>query len=76
MDLITNEEEKYNKLIELNVQEQCVNVIKTSAVQKAYRDRGLQVHGWVFDIKTGKLNDLKIDFPKILENIMEIYHLD
>ncbi len=76
LDLITNEEEKYNKLIELNVQEQCVNVIKTSAVQKAYRDRGLQVHGWVFDIKTGKLNDLKIDFPKILENIMEIYHLD
>lgn len=76
LDLITNEEEKYNRLIELNVQEQCVNAIKTSAVQKAYRERGLQVHGWVFDIKTGKLIDLKIDFPKILENIMEIYHLD
>ena len=76
LDLITNEEEKYNRLIELNVQEQCVNAIKTSAVQKAYRERGLQVHGWVFDIKTGKLIDLKIDFPKILENIMEIYHLN
>jgi carbonic anhydrase len=34
------------------------------------------VHGWVFDIHTGKLIDLKIDFPGILSDIMEIYKLD
>ena len=73
---ITNEDEKYDRLVELNVQEQCVNLIKTAAVQKAYRDRQLKVHGWVFDIHTGKLIDLKIDFDTILHNIMEIYHLD
>ncbi len=76
LETITDEEKKYDRLVELNVQEQCVNLIKTSSVQKAYRDRGLKVHGWVFDIHTGKLIDLKIDFDTILRNIMEIYHLD
>ena len=75
LNAITNEDEKYNRLVELNVQEQCVNVIKTAAIQEAHNERGLLVHGWVFDIKTGKLIDLKIDFPKILENIREIYRL-
>lgn len=76
LNAIVNEDEKYDRLVELNVQEQCVNLIKTAAVQKAYRDRQLKVHGWVFDIHTGKLIDLKIDFDTILHNIMEIYHLD
>ena len=76
LNAITDEEKKYDRLVELNVQEQCVNLIKRAAVQKAYRDRGLKVHGWVFDIHTGKLIDLKINFDHILKNIMEIYHLD
>ncbi|MDP3312792.1 carbonic anhydrase [Lutibacter sp.] len=75
LDLIECEDDKYNRLIELNVQEQCVNVIKTSDVQKAIRERQLTVHGWVWDIQTGKLIDLKIDFDKILKNIMEIYRI-
>ncbi|WP_372752822.1 carbonic anhydrase [Mariniflexile sp.] len=76
LNAIACDEEKYDRLVELNVQEQCVNLIKTAAVQKAYRERGLIVHGWVFDIHTGKLIDLKIDFDVILEKIREIYHLD
>lgn len=76
LNAITDEEKRYDRLVELNVQEQCVNLIKTAAVQKANRDRGLKVHGWVFDVKTGKLIDLKIDFNKYLSKIMEIYHLE
>lgn len=76
LNRIEDEDKKYDRLVELNVQEQCVNLIKTAAVQKAYRDRGLKVYGWVFDVHTGKLIDLKIDFEGILNNIMEIYHLD
>lgn len=76
LNSLDDEEKRYDRLVELNVQEQCVNLIKTAAVQKAYRDRGLSVHGWVFDVHHGKLIDLKIDFVAILENIMEIYHLD
>ncbi|NND31666.1 MAG: carbonic anhydrase [Saprospiraceae bacterium] len=69
------EGEKYKRLVELNVQEQCINVIKTADVQKAYNSRGIQVHGWVFDLQTGELIDLKIDFEKILQGIMELYRL-
>lgn len=76
LNAIIDEDKKYDRLVELNVKEQCVNLIKTAAVQKAYRDRGLKVHGWVFDVHTGKLVDLKIDFEKYLKDIMEIYHLD
>jgi len=76
LNKIEDDNERYDRLVDLNVQEQCVNLIKTAAVQKAYRDRGLKVHGWVFDIKTGNLIDLKIDFEHILADIMEIYHLD
>lgn len=72
---ITNEEEKYKRLVELNVQEQCVNVLKTAEVQKAFAERNLTVHGWVFDIHNGKLIDLEIDFEKILKGIMEIYRI-
>ncbi|EGV43832.1 carbonic anhydrase [Bizionia argentinensis JUB59] len=76
LNAIENEDNRYDRLVELNVQEQCVNLIKTAAVQKAIRDRGLVVHGWVFDIHSGKLIDLEIDFVKYLEDIQEIYHLD
>lgn len=75
LNAIENEDTRYNRLVELNVQEQCVNLIKTAAVQEAYKERGITVHGWVFDIHTGKLIDLNIDFPKILGDIMEIYKL-
>ncbi|NQU52624.1 MAG: carbonic anhydrase [Bacteroidetes bacterium] len=73
---ISDEEKRYKRLVELNVQEQCINVIKTAEVQRAYRERGITVHGWVFDIHSGRLIDLKIDFSKILQNVMEIYRLE
>jgi len=66
---------RYNRLVELNVEEQCYNLLKTAAVQKAYHERGLRVHAWVFDMQSGRLIDLKVDFKKKLEEIMEIYNL-
>ena len=73
LDDIVDEEQKYRRLVELNVQEQCINVIKTSAVQRAHEERNITVHGWVFDIHSGRLKDLQIDFDKILASLMEIY---
>lgn len=73
---IEDEEERYKRLVELNVQEQCINVIKTPVVQQAAKSRDIKIHGWVFDIHTGNLIDLKINFEEILEDIMEIYRLD
>lgn len=76
LNAICNEEKRYKRLVELNVMEQCVNVIKTSDVQKAYRDRGIAIHGWVYDIHSGTLIDLEIDFSSILEHVMEIYRFE
>jgi len=76
LNAIDVEEKRYDRLVELNVQEQCVNLLKSAAVQQAVKHRGLMVHGWVFDIYTGKLIDLKIDFEDVLQHIMEIYKLD
>ena len=75
LDAIADEEEKYKRLTELNVQEQCMNIIKTAEVQKANRERNLKVYGWIFDIHSGKLIDLKIDFDEILKDIMAIYKI-
>jgi carbonic anhydrase len=68
-----DEESRYKRLVELNVQEQCVNLLKTIDVQQAYREHGIDIHGWVFDVKTGRLIDLKIDFAKILKGLSDIY---
>jgi carbonic anhydrase len=74
---ITDEQQRYNRLVELNVYEQCVNVIKTAALQLSYMHNGYPiVHGWVFDIHTGRVVDLNIDFEGILHEIKDIYNLD
>jgi len=75
LNAISDESLRYDRLVELNVEEQCYNLMKTAAVQKAYLGRGLQVHAWVFDMRNGKLIDLKVNFKKKLEEIMEIYNL-
>lgn len=76
LNAIEDERQRYNRLVELNVQEQCVNVLKCSDVQIACHERQLAVHGWVFDIQTGKLIDLNINFEYILAGIEEIYRLN
>ncbi|HOI33059.1 MAG: carbonic anhydrase [Bacteroidales bacterium] len=76
LNLLEDADKKYRRLIELNVEEQCLNVIKTAAVQKSYLKNGYPtVHGWVFDIKTGALIDLNIDFEARLKEIQEVYNL-
>ncbi|KQK27280.1 carbonate dehydratase [Chryseobacterium aquaticum] len=76
LDAITDEHKRYNRLIELNVQEQCINVVKMAVVQERYiLEQYPIVHGWVFDLETGKIIDLNIDFEKILKDIQKVYDL-
>lgn len=76
LNAIADEHTRYDRLVELNVQEQCVNVIKTAVVQQRYIAEGYPlVHGWVFDLRTGLLKDLNIDFEHVLHEIQEIYNL-
>ncbi len=75
LEAIESEEERYRRLVELNVREQCFNIVKMKEVQKAILDRGVRVHGWVFDISTGRLIDQKIDFQDLAEHLGDIYKL-
>ncbi len=76
LNAITDEAQKYNRLVELNVQEQCVNIVKMAVWQKSFLATGTPiVHGWVFDIHSGKLIELDIDFDQVISNIREIYDL-
>lgn len=76
LNAIADEGARYERLVELNVIEQCVNVIKTAPVQHAYLTTGFPiVHGWVFDLKNGLLKDLQIDFEARLKTIQQIYNL-
>ncbi|MEE1898790.1 carbonic anhydrase [Flavobacterium rakeshii] len=75
LNAIEDEDKRYDRLVELNVQEQCINVIKTAEVQRAINNRNLTVHGWIFDLRTGNLVDLKIDFQSITKGIADIYRI-
>jgi carbonic anhydrase len=52
---------RFNKLCELNVIEQVFNVCTTETVRKAWRkNQPLTIHGWIYDIKDGLLQDLDV----------------
>ncbi|MYM71301.1 carbonate dehydratase [Duganella sp. FT109W] len=61
MGTVVNEQKRSERLVELNVVEQVSNVCATTIVQDAW-DRGqdLTVHGWVYGINDGKLQDMGI----------------
>jgi carbonic anhydrase len=74
---LKDEDQKYRRLVELNVLEQGRNVIKTAMVQKSYHEHAYPiVHAWVFDLKDGVLKDLGLDFPATLRGIKKIYNLE
>lgn len=54
LDDIKNEEERTDRLVELNVQEQVTNLAKTTIIQKAWKkEQRPDLHGWVYGLKDG-----------------------
>jgi len=58
LEAITDVDKRADRLTELNVIEQVRNLAKTKIVQKAWKDRTLQVHGWIYDMSTGFIKEL------------------
>ncbi|MBU2912948.1 MULTISPECIES: carbonic anhydrase [Reichenbachiella] len=65
LDSLSTEEERENKMVELNVIEQVHNLAKTSFVQKAWMKRELEIHGWVYSLNDGKIIDLNCKYASI-----------
>jgi carbonic anhydrase len=73
---IKDEKERFNRFVELNVMEQVLDLAKTSIVQGAWESgQEVHVHGWVYDVKDGLINDLKITI-KDNKNLSDVYQLD
>ncbi|HEY1266562.1 MAG TPA: carbonate dehydratase [Candidatus Binatia bacterium] len=61
LEALSGETERHNRLCELNVVDQVLNVCKTTIVQGAWsRGQSLAVHGWIYSIADGLLRDLDI----------------
>jgi carbonic anhydrase len=76
LDAMTDTQKKFDRLVELNVREQCINIIKIDHVQRAWNKTHLPtIHGWVFDVRTGKLIDLGLDMDEIFGEVRNIYYL-
>jgi carbonic anhydrase len=59
VDAIADPVEKVNRLVELNVMEQCQDLIKTSIIQKAWKERQApEIHGWAYGLKDGRVKEL------------------
>lgn len=71
---IVDKNDRFKRLVELNVIEQVYNLHKTSIVQKAWhQDAKIHVHGWVYDIREGFIKDLEVDILKNFEEYEDIY---
>jgi carbonic anhydrase len=59
VDSIENEEDRVDRMIELNVKEQVMNLAKTSIVQKAWKNSNTpHIHGWVYGLKDGLIKPI------------------
>lgn len=54
LNAITDEQQRIDRLVELNVQEQVYNLAKTTIIQKAWKkEQRPHLHGWVYGLKDG-----------------------
>jgi len=61
LDMIEDEQARFDKLCELNVLEQVTNICNTSIVKNAIKaGKNLNIHGVIYDIKDGLLKNLYI----------------
>jgi len=77
---ISDPERRHQRLVELNVQEQCLKLFSNSFVQHMQAETRLtqmkmypRIHGMVYNIYNGKLNYLDIDFKSKIEKLRDIY---
>ena len=62
---IAQDEARSDKLCELNVVEQVVNVCETTIIQDAWaRNQAVAVHGWIYGLRDGRLRDLGIEIDE------------
>ena len=70
-----NEEERFNKFVEINAQEQVFDLAKTSIVQNAWKiGQELSLHGWAYRLNSGFVTDLNVNFSSD-KDLDDVYQL-
>ena len=75
LDSFIDENERFNKFVELNVKEQVFDLAKTSIVQSAWRKgQDVTLHGWVYGLNSGFVTDLQVNISseKDLDNVYQL----
>ncbi|MFM1875324.1 MAG: hypothetical protein RL266_1061 [Bacteroidota bacterium] len=76
LDKLENEDERFNRFVELNVMEQVHDLAKTAIVQAAWgRNQELHLHGWVYGVGSGVIKDLGVNFSTN-EILQKVYRLN
>lgn len=71
LEAIEDEVKRYDRLVELNVLEQCENVLEMDSVKTQYATKKIPaVYGWVYDMRTGKIIDLKVDYKAVFKSFL------
>jgi len=59
VDTLHTEHERYDRMVELNVHEQVINLAKTSLIQKCWKEEQRPfLHGWVYSLGNGILKSI------------------
>lgn len=75
LDQIDDETVRFNRFVELNVQEQVYDLAKTSIVQQAWaRNQEVSIHGWVYGLNSGYVTDLNVNITSN-QDLTEVYQL-
>ncbi|GAA4060129.1 carbonate dehydratase [Flavobacterium cheonanense] len=75
LNTIEDEEERFNKFVEVNAQEQVFDLAKTSIVQNAWRNgQELTLHGWTYGLNSGYVTDLGVNMSSN-DELDEVYQL-
>jgi carbonic anhydrase len=76
LNTIEDEEERFNKFVEVNAQEQVFDLAKTSIVQNAWRNgQELTLHGWTYGLNSGYVTDLGVNMSSN-DELDEVYQLE
>jgi carbonic anhydrase len=77
LEAITDEDRRTDRLCELNVLAQVDSLLKTTIIQKAWKNGDIPyVHGCILELTTGKIKQLIQVEPKDLSSIPNIYRYD
>jgi len=75
LNSISDEDERFNKFVEVDAQEQVFDLAKTSIVQNAWRNgQDLTLHGWTYGLNSGYVTDLGVNMSSNSE-LDEVYRL-